>query len=129
MQKILIVEDEHNLGDIYASYLKSSGYEVKFVRTVEEAEASARSFRADLLLIDHGMPQGHKDGVDALPTLKKKFPRARLIIFSNFSNFDLQEQAFGAGADEYWVKLDFSLEELAESVNRILRGHNRAVAH
>jgi DNA-binding response OmpR family regulator len=120
MKKILIVEDENALGEIYQRKLIEVGYAVKWVQTAEAAEELAGSFEPDLVLLDHGLPIGGKSGIEALTSLKKIFTRAIFILFSNYSDLNLQELALKAGAQDCWVKVDLRLQQLVEQVQQIL---------
>lgn len=120
MQSILIIEDEVDLGETYEEKLNSANYNAKLVATIEEAEDLA-DFHPALLLVDHGLSGSNKNGVEAITTLKKKFPEAALVIFSNYNENSLERKAFELGADEYWVKINFTLKQLIEKIQEILK--------
>ena len=115
-KKILYIEDEEFLGTVITTKIASAGYEARHVTSVEEAEKLG-DFSADLLLIDHGLPG--KQGIDALPDLKKIFPQAKMVIFSNFDDENYTEKAKENGADDFWVKNE-SLKDITNKVNEIL---------
>jgi DNA-binding NtrC family response regulator len=110
--KILIIEDEVALGEIYKDNLKEAGYQSKWVASIKDAEKTAKTFSAELLLIDHSLDTG-KDGVEGADDLKKCFPDAVFIVLSNYSAFDIEKQAKSRGytknlklIHEFWNKLD-----------------------
>ena len=119
MKKLLIIEDEKELGAIYAKFLRSSGFQVECTETAEAAVDLAHKFAADLILLDHGLAGG-KDGIESIPNLKKNFPKAKIVLFSNYSAYEMEDKAIKAGADAYWVKLDIRLKELAERVGKFI---------
>ncbi|MFH0776796.1 MAG: response regulator [Patescibacteria group bacterium] len=116
MQKILIVEDEEKLGKIYRGHLERSGFEARLSPTI----SSVRDFSPDLILLDHGLPDEELDGIELIPQTKKRFPEAKIVVFSNYSPFELRDRALAAGADDYWVKVDLSLKNLLERVQTLL---------
>lgn len=119
MRNILIVEDEQTLGKIYKTYLADAGYTVNLATTVREAMEYAKDFVAHLILLDHGLPNEDHDGIELIPDFKKLFPEAKIILFSNYSLFDVQERALAAGADDCWVKLDMRLKDLADRIGEM----------
>ncbi len=121
MQKILIIEDEATLGKIYREQLTKTGYRVKLATTIEDALALSRTFAADLILLDHGLPESDKDGIESIPDLKAVWPKAKIVLFSNYSMFELKEKALAAGAEDYWLKLDLKLDELSDRIAKLLR--------
>jgi DNA-binding response OmpR family regulator len=121
MQNILIVEDEKVLGNIYKNCLSKAGFTVELATSLKAAEGLAKDFPADLILLDHGLPDTDRNGIDAIPDLKKIFSQAKIILFSNYSLFDIQKRALAAGADDCWMKLDMKLEDLVKKVQNLAR--------
>jgi len=119
-KKILIIEDEERIARIYKKNLTSAGFDTELVHNTEDAENLLDSFSADLLLLDHGLAGNGESGIDAIPKLKKKVPEATIIVFSNYSVFNLRDEALAAGADDYWLKLDFPLSSLVERVKSLV---------
>ena len=116
-KKILIIEDEKSLGKMLATEISATGYEVKHVESAEEAK-KASDFSADLLIIDHGLPG--QQGIDAIPDFKEIFTKAKMVVFSNYNDTDHIEKAKKNGADDYWVKVNFRLDQVIEKINQIL---------
>jgi DNA-binding response OmpR family regulator len=114
MPKVLIIEDEKALGSIYEKFLASKGFAAKWV--ADTAAAFENNFHPDVVLLDQGLPHESRDGIEALPDLKKKFPKAKFVVFSNYSAFALEEKALAAGANAYWVKVDIRLNTLPEKI-------------
>jgi len=116
MKKILIVEDEEKLGKIYREHLARSGFEARLSSTI----SAVKNFDPDLVLLDHGLPDEELDGIELIPQIKKRFPRAQIVVFSNYSPFELRARALAAGAEDYWVKVDLSLKNLLERVQALI---------
>ena len=121
MQKILIIEDEKTLGGIYETFLNSEGFPTKWIASTKDAKELSANFYADLVLLDQGLPDEARDGIEALPELKKLFPSAKFVIFSNYSAFALEEKALQAGADAYWVKVDIRLGNLSQKIRELFQ--------
>lgn len=118
-KKILYIEDEEALGKTYQDFLNNAGFTTEWVTSVPAAEELAVTFQPDLLLIDNGLKEG-KDGIEAIPDLKKFFPQAKIIIVSNYPEQAKKDQAKKLGADDYWYKLDISLKDLKTKVSNVI---------
>lgn len=119
-KKIMLLEDEAILAQIYKSKLESGGYSVTWVETIEEADRVCRTFEPDLVFIDYGLKSEKRNGLELIPILKKKAPNAKLIILSNYSNFQVAEKAIASGADDYLVKLNTPPKILLKYVKQLL---------
>lgn len=119
MKKILFLEDEEVLGRIYRKRLERAGYEVRWTKSVKETEEALEDFAPDAVILDHGIHDEERGGVELLPTLKKMAPHSRLIMLSNYSLYDLQEEALKMGADDYLVKINTPPEVLIAFLNRL----------
>ncbi len=124
-KKIIIIEDEEPLGQIYFDTLKSAGYDTRWLRSAEGIDELSENFQADLILVDHALSGRNITCIKALPALKRLFPNAIIIIiFSNYSDFALKKKAKRSGADDFWLKMDISLAELLRRVQSLLREPN-----
>jgi DNA-binding response OmpR family regulator len=118
MNRILLVEDDPNLGQILAEYLQLKGFEPILCGDGEEGLAMYKSHTFELCLLDIMMPK--KDGFTLareIRSVDKKIP----IIFLTAKT--LKEDAiegFKIGADDYITK-PFSMEELLLRINAVLR--------
>jgi len=118
MLKILIVEDEENLGITLLEYLESTGFETKWANTASKAEQLFIEFRPDLILMDIQLPDGN--GID----LCKKFRKMRLdfsfLILSAMNDPETKVLGLEIGAEDYMTK-PFALKELNFRINRVLK--------
>nr|VFK23748.1 MAG: Response regulator receiver domain-containing protein [Candidatus Kentron sp. LPFa] len=78
MKKILIVEDEEGLAHSYKAILRRAKFDAKSVTTVEEALALA-NYCPELILLDQSLPAGCLQGVEAVPQVRKKFPKMSIL--------------------------------------------------
>ncbi|MGK9476858.1 response regulator transcription factor [Melioribacter sp. OK-6-Me] len=122
MTKILLVEDDSNLGSILSEYLTFKGYEVNQQINGEEAWKVFGLAKFDICIIDIMMPK--MDGF----TLAKKIRNQSNVPFLFLTAKSLIEdkiEGFKLGADDYITK-PFSMEELMLRINAILNRYNNA---
>ena len=112
-QKIFLLEDESLLGQIYKKKLETF-FEVKWVTSLDHLIDEATSYFPDLIILDHGIRGEKKTGSDFILDLKKHLPKAKIVILSNYSQFELEEKALRMGAEKYLLKIDTSPQVLLD---------------
>jgi DNA-binding response OmpR family regulator len=121
--KVLVVEDDENLGRMLMDYLKVKGYEVSLAKDGEEGFKVFIDKEFDICLLDVMMPK--KDGftlAKEIRALKKNTP----IIFLTAKTMEEDiKEGFMSGADDY-ISKPFSMEVLLMRINAILRRVNNA---
>jgi len=102
--RILIADDEANIGQIVASILAAEGYETRVVTNGFECIDTVRAERFDLLLLDVGMPE--MDGFQVCEALAVHCPEPRLPIILLTGRTDLEARVSGMhhGVTEYLTK-------------------------
>lgn len=121
MKRILIIEDDSFLQGLEASKLKKEGYEIITASTGEEALRKINDSKIDMILLDLILP-----GVDGFEVLKKiretePVKNVPVIVFSNLSEEKDIKKSKELGANDFMVKSNFTLEELAERVKTTLK--------
>jgi CheY-like chemotaxis protein len=121
-KRILLVEDDRFLRKAAEVRLKRAGYTVITAADGEEAIATARAMRPDLVLLDLIMPR--MQGFDVLRILREQpeFGTVPIIVFTNLSQDADRERALAQGANGYLVKANLSLDALADAVGTALQG-------
>ncbi len=117
MLKILIVEDEENLGMTLSEYLSSLGHNCHWARNLTEGRALFKSLGPKVVLMDIGLPDG--SGLDLareLRSLKKDFV---LLFLSALNDPEIKVEGLEIGAEDYITK-PFALKEILLRLNRIL---------
>lgn len=119
-QKILVVEDEEFLLDLYVTKLEQSGYEVVKANNGAEGLSLAQLESPNLILLDILMPQ--IDGYEMLKRLKidKKTKNIPAIIFSNLSQKQEIEKGLKLGAKDFIIKTSVTPTELESKVKKYL---------
>jgi DNA-binding NtrC family response regulator len=115
--KILVIDDEKSIRDIFSLLLSEKGYEVMTAETGNEGVSRARTFGPDLVLLDKNLPD--LDGVEALSRIKAAVPSAEVIIITAFGTIRNAVEAVKLGAYAYLEK-PVDNEELLLAVDRAL---------
>ena len=111
--KLLIVDDEVEICDFLKSFFEERNYEVKTASSGQAALTAVEQFKPQIVLLDIKMPG--MDGIQVLGTLKKKFPRTKVIMVTALETRDKIEECLRLGADNYITK-PLSLEYLENDV-------------
>lgn len=121
MKKILVAEDDTYLANAYRVKLGKAGFEVKNVFDGQEAINILQTFIPDLIILDIVIPK--KDGFTILQELKanEKWKNIPIILISNLGQKEDREKGMQLGATEFFVKTDFSLNDLIQKINNILK--------
>ena len=120
MQKprILLVEDDPNLGQILSEYLSLKGLETTLARDGEEGGTKYDNGEYDLCILDLMMPK--KDGFTLATEIRQKNETIPIIFLTAKSMKEDVVQGFKIGADDYVTK-PFSMEELMLRINAVLK--------
>jgi DNA-binding response OmpR family regulator len=121
-RKILIIEDERDIREMYAYKLRAGGYEVEEAEDGKRGLALLHAGKPDLLLLDIMLPQ--LDGFDLLQEIRQEKGAAQgtsVIILSNLSNVEDIEEAKRLGAYDYFVKARTTPAEVLERVDRFFK--------
>ena len=116
--KLLLVEDDLNLGQILNEYLTLKGYETRLCRDGEEGMTAFHGDVFDLCLLDVMLPR--KDGFSMAKEIRKKDLTTPIIFLTAKSLTADRIEGFKTGADDYIAK-PFSMEELLLRIQAILK--------
>lgn len=117
-QKILLVEDDQNFGDVLRSYLEMHDYEVELAKDGDEGLIKYNKGNFDLCILDVMMPK--KDGFTVAKEIRERDKDIPLIFLTAKSLKEDVLEGFKIGADDYITK-PFNSEELLLRVQAILR--------
>lgn len=123
-KKILLVEDDDSLANVYQARLEVEGFVVKRVPNGEDALASAIEFKPDLVLLDVMMPK--VSGFDVLDILRNTPETANLkiIMLTALSQDNDKVRANELGADDYLVKSQIVIADVVEKIKQHLGMNN-----
>ncbi len=127
MTKLMLVEDDNNLREIYGARLQAEGYEIVSAKDGEEALALAVKERPDLIISDVMMPK--ISGFDMLDILRStpETKDTKVIMMTALSQKEDQERGEKLGADRYLVKSQVTLEDVVRVVDEVVKGDSAAV--
>jgi two-component system alkaline phosphatase synthesis response regulator PhoP len=119
-KKILIIEDDSFLQGLVATKLTKEGYEIMTAVNGEEAVKIADEKQPDFILLDLVLPG--MDGFEVLTKIRKNdnSKKTPVIVFSNLAEDKDMVKAKELGANEFMVKSNFTLDELAVKIKEIL---------
>ena len=120
MVKIVLAEDDKLISASLCDALKAAGYEPAPAYDGEEAVAKIKEIMPDLVLLDIMMPK--LDGISVLWELKADPNTAKLpvIVLTNIGDVDTISKIVEAGATDYLLKSDQSVDEIIQKVKDVL---------
>jgi DNA-binding NtrC family response regulator len=117
MARILILEDDSDLSELYRMTLQAEGHEVTVFDDPGEALARAAASPApEVIVLDERL--GALSGLEALPALKKAYPAARVLVAT--ADPDAVESAVSKGGDRARKK-PFAMKTLVDEVRKLLK--------
>lgn len=126
MTKILLVEDDKSLREIYGVRLLAEGYDIVSAGDGEEALAMAIKERPELIISDVMMPK--ISGFDMLDILRSTTETRdiRVIMMTALSSDDQRARGEQLGADKYLVKSQVGIEDVVRTVHEVMEDASKA---
>lgn len=120
MTKLMIVEDDLALREIYSIRLAAEGYEIVVAGDGEEALAVAVREKPDLILSDVMMPK--ISGFDMLDILRNtpELKDVKVIMMTALSSDEQRARGESLGADRYLVKSQVGIEDVVNVIHEVL---------
>ena len=115
MPRILVVDDEPEIGRSLSELFDAPEYELTQVNRGEEASAAVSDFAPDVVLLDIHLPECN--GIDILKDLRTQAPDLPIIIISGDVTTDNAIEAMKGGAFEFVTK-PFRLPQLMDAVKK-----------
>lgn len=119
-KRILLVEDDDALANVYMTRLQAEGMDVRRVANGEDALAAAISYQPNLVILDVMMPK--VSGFDVLDILRNTPETAQLkiIMLTALSQDSDRERAESLGVNEYLVKSQVVIADVIDRVKHYL---------
>ena len=131
--RILFVEDEKNLVDIYHDYFETNGYDFLSTKDIGQALTITEFEQPDIVLLDIIIPQEEngvinliaEQGYDYLEAVKKnpKTKNIPIVIFTNLDTDRDRRKSEKMGATAYIFKRDCAPKEVLDTVAKIIGAH------
>ncbi|HSD21829.1 MAG TPA: response regulator [Anaeromyxobacter sp.] len=116
--RLLIVEDNLELGRSIESAFRGKGHAVDRVETGDDADSVLRMHEYDLVILDLGLPD--MDGLDVLRRLRRRRSRVPVLVLTARDALQDRVQGLNLGADDYLGK-PFALAELEARAGALIR--------
>lgn len=119
-KKILLVEDDSFLIDIYKTRLESEGFDLLIAKEGEEALRLSEENKPVLVLLDIVLP--HLDGWQVLKKIREisGMKDSKIVVLSNLGQKEEVQKGLKLGADKYLIKSDFTPTQVVEEIKKIL---------
>jgi len=120
MSKLILIEDDPMISEIYQKKFVDAGFEVFAAESGEQALNIAKKETVDVVVTDLIMPK--MDGFEVIKNLRSGDfdPNIKIIVSSNLSQKEDRDKALHLGANGFLAKSDFSPSELVAEVKRLL---------
>jgi CheY-like chemotaxis protein len=115
MKKILVVDDEENIRELYKEELEDMGYAVTTVSDGAEALAKMDTDKFDLVTLDMRMPD--MDGIETLRKMKEKDQTLPVVICTAYEEY---KHDFGSWCSDAYVVKSADTTLLRDTVKKIL---------
>lgn len=116
--RILLVEDDKELGSAMRDHIASEGHAIDWMQTISDAQSCISTVRYDLIVLDLNLPDGA--GLDLLRSARKRGDVTPVIIVTARDRITDRITGLNAGADDYLVK-PFDLSEMLARIGAVAR--------
>lgn len=115
VKKILCIEDDHFISELYVRALEHDGFVVETANTGPEGLEMASSGNYSVVIIDIMLPD--MLGTDIFPRIKTAAPESKLVIATNLDLEDEKRESLESQVDAFVVKADITPGKLTEIVS------------
>lgn len=120
-KRILCIEDDRFIGEMYQRSLLKAGYDIEVVPNGPEGLKKAQTGTYDFILLDLMLPE--KTGVEILYELRgkdgNKLPNSKILVLTNFDQDEDSRTAMERLADGYLIKADLTPRMLVEIIDQM----------
>lgn len=123
MKRILLVEDDPFILDIYSLQFKKEGYKVDIANNCEMAYEKIKVNYPDLVILDIDFGPGRMNGWELLKILRndEKTKNVKVILLSNHNEGDYPGKIAQLEVKKFFLKVQTSVEEITSYVRDILK--------
>src|SRR5208282_5374277 len=122
MKKVLIIEDDQVIANIYRNKFTVEGYQAEVAYDGESGLKTLRTFKPDIMLLDLVLPR--MSGVDFIIKVRSEadFAKLPIIVFSNTYLTNMIQEAWKAGANKCLSKTNCTPRDVLEVVRQTIGG-------
>lgn len=122
-KKILIVEDEAFIAEVYSRELQKAGFQTTTAGDGPQALQALEKEPFDMMLLDILLPTMH--GLEILKQWRQKHPDSKMpvILLTNLGQDEVIKEAFGLGAAGYLIKASYTPKQVVAEVQNVLSGN------
>lgn len=102
MQKLLVIDDDTDIGFLLKRFLEKHDFEVHTALNLKSGLRVFEQTKPDLVLCDYRLPDG--EGLDMIQKIKSKRPESAIIIMTGYSDVKLAIKCIKQGASDYVTK-------------------------
>ena len=120
MPKILVVEDEQMLAEMYKDKFEKEGFEIVLARDGKIGMEIMKKEKPALVLLDILLP--NENGIDFLKKMIKdpEISSIPIIVFSNFDDPETKKETLSLGVKEYLIKSNHNPKEIVEQIKKYI---------
>ena len=116
--KILIIEDDQFLAQIYPAKMAKSGHITEVALNGRDGLIKYKKFKPDIILLDLILP--YMNGFEVMTELKKRKNTVPIIVISNLGQDSDVKKAMDLGAYKYFIKSSAELRDILQEVETII---------
>lgn len=121
MKKILIIEDEKMLREMYVQKFQQAGFEAMGIGEAEGALEVAKKEMPDFILLDILLPR--ENGISLLKKIRRdpQLSSIKIVAFSNYDSPQAKKEAQKLNVEAYLLKANFTPKEIVKKVREYLK--------
>src|SRR5215475_6014431 len=113
--KLLIIDDDEQLVNVYRDFLSEGGYEVDCAQELEEAETLLAHFSYSVVITDLRLSKLAFGGLDLIKYIRERSLPTRIVVLTGYGWPELKSEATASGADVF-LRKPTRLKELGTAV-------------
>lgn len=125
-EKILIVDDDEQLGSAYLEYLSGQGYAVDYAGEIEEAQTLLAHFQYSVVVTDLRLSRLSFGGLDLVKFVRDAALPTRVVVVTAYGWPELKAEAANQGVDVFHRK-PMRLAELAKTIEVLTGGPHEEI--
>ena len=117
-KKILIIEDEKMLAEIYRDRFNHEGYEVHSAYDAEEGLKMTMKIKPDLIILDILLPRANGTEYLEKKSAMEEIKNIPVIAYSNYDDADYKQKAKDLGVKDYLIKTNYTPKQISDIVKK-----------